>query len=415
MRLPIDGLRDGVRAQRALAATREGKLVMALVGGLLVATLVALVAMWPGERSAQRSDTIVASGDITDAVVESVSRANCPVEANPGCVEVGILVGRGTDTARSHLFLPGDEAAPRLSVGDAIRVTPNFEAFDQLLAGAEPDPSRAPYGFVDFRRGFPLYALALLFVMLTVILGRRVGAVSLLAVGIGLWLVTAFIVPAILEGTAPLAVALVGTFAIMFASTVLVYGFGVKSLATLLGTFVSLLAIGGLAVFFVGAAHITGTSSEEATLILSLGEGQLSLRGLVLAGMVIGALGVLNDVTVSQAATVLALRRADPRQTLAQLYQAGVGVGRDHLGATVNTLVFAYAGASLPLLLIFSSAGVSFADAVNRETVATEIVAALTGSIGLILAVPLTTFAAAVLAVRLPVALLPHEEHGHHH
>lgn len=330
-------------------------------------------------------------------------------------MKVGILVGNEGDTASSYLFLPGDEAAPRLSVGDSIRVTPNFEAFDQIIAGDALDPSQAPYGFVDFRRGFPLYALALAFVMLTVILGRRVGAVSLIAVGIGLWLITAFVVPAILQGKEPLAVALVGTFAILFASTVLVYGFGVKSLATLVGTAVSLLAIGVLAVFFVGAAHITGTSGEEATLILSLGEGRLSLRGLVLAGMIIGALGVLNDVTVSQAATVLALRRANPVQDLAQLYRAAVDVGRDHLGATVNTLVFAYAGASLPLLLIFSSTGITFSDAVNRETVATEIVAALTGSIGLILAVPLTTFAAAVLAVRLPVDVLPAEEHAHHH
>jgi uncharacterized membrane protein len=139
----------------------------------------------------------------------------------------------------------------------------------------------------------------------------------------------------------------------------------------------------------------------------------MSLQGLVLAGMVIGALGVLSDVTVSQASTVLALRRADPSQSFARLYRAAVDVGRDHLGATVNTLVFAYAGASLPLLLIFTSEGLELGDALNRETVAAEIVAALVGSIGLVLSVPLTTLAATALAVRLPTETLPADEHAH--
>lgn len=415
MRHGLTRYRRALDSQRALLGTRAGRGVLAIVVAMLVLTVVALLAMWPDERHTRASGTVIASADVVNATVTSVQKASCPVEARAGCQIVDILVGNGADSARSYLYLPGDEATPRLSVDDRIRVTPNYGAFDRLAAGQKLDPSQAPYGFVDFRRGKALYALALLFVLLVAFLGRRVGITSLVAVGIGLLVVTSFVVPAILDGSSPFAVALVGTFAIMFASTVLVYGVGAKSLATLLGTAVSLLAIGALAAIFVGAAHITGTSGEDATTILSLGAGRVSLRGLVLAGMVIGALGVLNDVTVSQASTVLALRRANPRQSFAELYARAVDVGRDHLGATVNTLVFAYAGASLPLLLIFSSAGVSFSDAVNRENVATEIVAALTGSIGLILAVPLTTFAAAALAVRLPAEVLPDDDHGHDH
>jgi uncharacterized membrane protein len=177
---------------------------------------------------------------------------------------------------------------------------------------------------------------------------------------------------------------------------------------------VSLLATGLLAVIFVHSAHITGTSGDDATTIIGLGGGRLSLQGLILAGIVIGALGVLNDVTISQSSTVLALRKANPTQSIAELYRSAVDVGRDHLGATVNTLVFAYAGASLPLLLIFQSNGVTLGDALNRENVATEVVAALTGSIGLIAAVPLTTLAAVVLATRLPHGTLP-DEHAHAH
>lgn len=128
----------------------------------------------------------------------------------------------------------------------------------------------------------------------------------------------------------------------------------------------------------------------------------------------IAALGVLNDVTIGQASSVLALRRANWTQRFAQLYRDAAQVGRDHLGATVNTLVFAYAGAALPLL-IFSSQDIGFTDAIGREIVATEVVATLVGSIGLVAAVPLTTATAALLAMRLPVALLPEHDHDHHH
>jgi uncharacterized membrane protein len=378
-------------------------------------TLIALVILWPSDTPTRASGVIVSSADVVPAVVRSVTAAECPIEAKPGCERVAITVGRGDDTIESYLFLPGDEARPRLGPGDRIKVAPNFAAIGALATGQALDPSQAPYGFVDFQRGRPLLVLALLFVVLVVALGRRVGAASLLAVGVGLYLVTAFVVPAILEGVSPIAVALIGSFAAMYASVVPVYGIGAKSLATLLGTAVSLLATGALAVIFVHAAHITGTAGEDATLVTSLGGGRLSLQGLVLAGIVIGALGVLSDVTVSQASTVLALRRANPSQSFRQLYRAAVDVGRDHLGATVNTLVFAYAGASLPLLLILTSEGLALGDALNREIIATEIVAALVGSIGLVLSVPLTTFAATALALRLPSDTLPRDEHADAH
>jgi uncharacterized membrane protein len=150
------------------------------------------------------------------------------------------------------------------------------------------------------------------------------------------------------------------------------------------------------------------------TLLRSGTGGELSPEGLVLAGIVIGALGVLDDVTVSQASTVLALRRARPGQGARELYRRAIAVGRDHLGATVNTLVLAYAGAALPVLLIFSTQDTGFASAINRENVAEEVVAMLVGSIGLIAALPLTTALAALLASHLPAdALSDQHEHVH--
>jgi uncharacterized membrane protein len=407
-------------AQRALLGTTAGRLLAAALALLGVATAVAMLALWPsgqhGLKSAQ--GIIVASRDVIPATVTVVRGAVCPVESRPGCERVEFRLEGGLHPGRgSYLMLPGDEASPRPSPGDRIRVTPNAESFGNVpaeaIAGA--DPSQAPYGWVDYERRSSLLWLAVAFACFVVALGRWVGAVSLIGAALGLLLVTAFIAPAILDGSSPFLVALVGSFAAMFLAIVPVYGVSAKSLAALLGTAVSLLLIAGMAVLFVHGAHITGTASEDATLVQSLGGGRVSLQGLVIAGMLIGALGVLNDVTVSQASTVLALRRASPGMPIRELVREGMHVGRDHLGATVNTLVFAYAGAALPLLLIFSSQDLTFGDAVNRETIAAEIVATLVGSFGLICAVPLTTVTAALLAARLPVEAVPAGEHVHAH
>jgi uncharacterized membrane protein len=183
----------------------------------------------------------------------------------------------------------------------------------------------------------------------------------------------------------------------MLATITLAHGTGPKSLAAILGTAASLVITVGLAVLFTDLTHLTGLSSEEATFLQS-NESGVSLEGLLLAGMVIAALGVLDDVTISQASTVLALRGANPSQSFRELFGRAMSVGRDHVSATVNTLVLAYVGASLPLLLIFSSGQLGWAEVVNLELIAKEIVATLVGSIGLIAAVPVTTALAAVLA-----------------
>jgi uncharacterized membrane protein len=406
------------RAQLAPLRTSAGRWVAIALGAFALATVVGLLLLWPSGVEHRRSSVIVASRDVIPATVKAVALAQCPLEARRGCQLVSFRLDGGLHPGRSsYLYRPGDEATPRLSPSDRIEVTPNAQALGNVpaeaLAGA--DPSQAPYGFVDFQRRQPLIVLALVLAAFVVLLGRRVGILSLLGVVAGLFLITRFVVPAILEGSSPFVVALVGSFAAMYVTIVPLYGIGAKSLAALLGTAVSLAAIALLALIAVHAAHISGTAGEDATLVQSLSNGRISLQGLVLAGMLIGALGVLNDVTISQASTVLALRRGAPGEGARALYRQAIGVGRDHLGATVNTLVFAYAGATLPLLLLFTTGDVSFGDAINRETVATEIVAALVGSIGLIAAVPLTTGAAALLASHLPEETLPDEAHAHAH
>jgi uncharacterized membrane protein len=207
-------------------------------------------------------------------------------------------------------------------------------------------------------------------------------------------------------------VAAFGGLGVMLLTIPLVHGGGAKSLAACLGTAAALFVTLGLADVFTKSAHLSGLSSDEAVYLQTM--NHVSVRGLLLAGMVIGALGVLGDTTVTQASTVLALRRANPGLGFRRLVTEATAVGRDHIAATVNTLVLAYTGAALPILIVFSVGDTSLGGAVGSEAVAEAVVATLVGSIGLILAVPATTALAALLALHMPERAL-REAHVHAH
>jgi uncharacterized membrane protein len=242
-----------------------------------------------------------------------------------------------------------------------------------------------------------LLLLAGLFAAAVVVLGRFQGVRALFGLAVSLLVLTQFVLPAVLEGSSPLAVALVGSSVIAFVGLYLSHGVSATTTTALLGTLSSLALVGVLASIFVAATELSGVATEEVR-IVQIGAEDLNVRGLLLGGMVIGALGVLDDVTVTQVAAVAELRRADPSLPFSKLYRAAVRIGRDHIASTVNTLVLAYAGASLPLLLLFTQAQQGFSDVVNGETVAVEVVRTLTGSIGLVASVPITTALAAVVA-----------------
>jgi uncharacterized membrane protein len=198
----------------------------------------------------------------------------------------------------------------------------------------------------------------------------------------------------------------------MLVTMGLAHGIGPKSAAAALGTSIALLVTVVLALLFTDLAHLSGFTSEEAT-FLQLSDSSLSLTGLVVAGIVIAALGVLDDLTLTQSSAVLALRHANPTLRARALYGRALDVGRDHITATINTLVLAYVGASLPILLLFSVGDLPFGDTINQEVIAEQVVATLVGSIGLMSAVPITTALAALLAVRIPPASLADAGHSH--
>jgi uncharacterized membrane protein len=326
---------------------------------------------------------------------------------------VAVELLEGPDEGRRVSFTTG-EAGPavELDIGDRVRVYKNELPPQARIGGARVDP----YSFSDFERGRPLLLLAAIFALLVLIGGRLRGARALLGLGVSLAIVLVFIVPSIVEGNGALEVALIGSLAIMLTTISLTHGLGIKTLAASLGTATSLFLTAALASAFTELAHLTGLSSDEAVFVRATSGAEISLQGLLLAGMVIGALGVLDDVTVTQASAVMAVRHANPRLGFRALLQSGLSVGQDHVAATVNTLVLAYVGASLPVLLIFSIGDTPFLDVVNLEAVAEQIVAMLVGSIGLIAAVPVTTALAAAVATQISRERLSREQHlGHAH
>lgn len=373
-----------------------------LVVALAIGTVAALAVLWPGDVAATFSEVVQPSDRAT---VLSIDDRPCGATIADRCRRVHV---RLEDGERGVVQWGANGVDPPVSVGDRIRVAeaPPIPGYDD---------GRISYELVDFERGPQLRVLFLVFALLVVAFSRLRGALSLVGLGVSLAIILVFIVPAILDGKPPVAVAVVGSLAVMFATIYLAHGRGPKATAALLGTAASLLLTAALAAFFTSFTRLTGLGGEEA-FALRLADPDVSLQGLLIAGMVIGALGVLDDVTVSQSSTVLALRAANPDLGFRELFQRAMHVGRDHVAATVNTLVLAYAGSSLPVLLIFASGALGAGEALSLELVSEQVVATLVGSIGLIAAVPSTTAVAALLALHTPTDRLEHEAaHGHVH
>ena len=378
--------------------------------GIVVATAISVVTLWPDGQE-RETPLGLARPQTLRAEIVALAAAPCPAPGQRDCRRATVELKEGPDEGtRAELRVTDPPDRLDLDVGDAIRVAENPLPPEAELGGVQVDR----YSLADFERRLPLLWLTLVFGVLVVVLGRWRGARALVGLGASLGIVVGFVVPAILDGRSPAGVALTGSLAVMIVTFVVTHGLGPKMLAAALGTTAALVITLGLGSLFIDLAHLTGLSSDEAV-YLRTAVGAISIEGLLLAGLVIAALGVLDDLTVTQSATVLALRRADPSLRFGRLFRAAIDVGHDHIAATVNTLVLAYAGASLPVLLIFSLGDTSFGDAVNSEAVASEVVATLVGSIGLIAAVPLTTAVAAALATRLDVAALPDEHAGHAH
>jgi uncharacterized membrane protein len=371
-------------------STSWGRLLVVAVAALALLTLLGLGLLWPGGQKNTPSQSQAMGGKTLGATVLSEATVGCAGPTRQACRRVTVRLNGG---ARAAMTTGPVASTAALEKGAKIRV--------QRVQ--EPPGARnvEPYAFAGYdRRGTLLWA-ALIFAVLVVVITRIRGLLALAGLALSLLIVTKFVVPALLAGESGLLVALVGALTVMFVTVGLTYGVTRPSLAACLGIGVTLLIAATSAKVFAHAAHLDGRSSELSTFLTGL-DARLSLTGVVLAGMVLATLGVLADMGVTQASAVMALRHADPRSSARQLYRRGFGVGRDHLVATTHTLVLVYVGATLPLLLVMSAAGVGTTDALNTQDLAEPILGTLIGAMALLISVPVTTALTAAVVAQMP-------------
>ncbi len=388
---------------RHLSVAPAGRLLIGVCAGIALVTVAGLILLWP-HGGGHGGPTDALGGKTVAADVQVVRTTRCPGPIGQACRQIVVRVN-GRD---EPITLGPLTASPSVHIGESVRVSRV-----QIPPGGHPIGGQQNYTFVDVDRHHGLWLIGIVLIAFALIVLRLRGFFAALGVGLSLFLMTTFLVPAILDGRPALLVALVSALAVMFVTLVLTNGIGAQTLAATVGITATLALACGLASGGIALAHLDG-QSNELSLFLGQQNHKLSLRGVVLAGMIVGALGVLADTAVTQASAVMALRRADPTLTARKLYRGAFVVGRDHLSATIHTLVLAYAGVALPLLLVLRSSHVAVADAVNAQDVAEPIVATAVGCFALIAAVPLTTGLASLLVSRLPAELVP-EAHGHHH
>ena len=274
-----------------------------------------------------------------------------------------------------------------------------YKVDDELVISFSKDfEGNDMFYITDYVRRGALAWLFVIFVVMAVAIGRWQGMASLIGMGISFLVIFKFILPKIYAGGDQVQIAILGSLVIIPATFLLSHGVNKKTGIAVVGTLISLVVTGILAHIFVDASKLTGFASEEAGFLQAFKPGLINIKGLLLAGIIIGVLGVLDDITISQSAIVQQLKAANPKLKAGELYKKAMAVGKDHIASMVNTLVLVYTGAALPLLLIFIDNPHPFSEIVNYEIIADEIVRTLVGSIGLILAVPITTFIASFMA-----------------
>ena len=359
--------------------------VVVILLPLILATVVGMVLLWPdGDRpqieGAQRADATILNIEECEGT-----------ESGEACLNATVRIDSGPDQGVDVVIsVPFGEGAPAFEAGDAV-----------VIAAADDQPIESRYSLIDRQRAWPLFALAATFALAVIALSRWRGVAALASLALSVVILIVFVLPALLDGQPPLAVAVVGGSAIMIVTLYLSHGISLRTSVSLLGTLISLSLTGLLGLLFTTAGRFTGLADDSAPYLAALGE-RIDLRGLLLAGLVIGALGVLDDVTVTQTAAVWELADADPAASRRTLFSAGLRIGREHVSAAVNTLVLAYAGASLTLLLLFAGSGQGPLDTVTTELVAQEVVRALVGGLGIVAAVPVTALIAALVVRERP-------------
>ncbi|WP_091062650.1 YibE/F family protein [Klenkia brasiliensis] len=380
-------------------ATRRRRatwLMLLVLVPVALATVVGLVALWPSgdaSRAQQAAESFQPPGTTyPDATVQSLQTVDCSdgsasgQQLTCGTAVVEVTDGEGAGDFVS-IELPPEVVGVGVDVGDGFVLT-------RAVDPSTGDPS---YAFSDFQRSTPIITLALAFVLVVAAVARLRGIAALVGLGFAFVVLLQFILPGILTESSPTLVTLTGSAAIMFVVLYLAHGFSARTTTALIGTLFGLVLVAVLGALAVSAARLTGFSSEE-TIQLQTYDPTLDFSGLVLAGITVAGLGVLNDVTITQASAIWQLHEVDPSMSARQLFARGMTVGRDHIASTIYTIVFAYAGASLPVLLLVEIYDRPLWTVLTGTQVGEEVIRTLVGAIALVLAVPVTTAAGAFFA-----------------
>lgn len=339
--------------------------------------------------------------------------------AGPGapestCLLAGVGVRTGPDAGRFiDIQLRGALASAGIRPGDhleliayPIATATDPDAGADPEAGADPtaaDPAlSATYGIArgydatGVFRGWQLLVLVLVFAAVVVMVGRWRGLLALAALGVAAWVLLAFVLPALVAGGPGVLIGIVGSSAIMFATLYFVHGPNLRTTAALVGTLCGILIMAGISLIAVQATRLSGVGDEASGQLAGLAS-QIDFRGLLSCAIIIAGLGVLNDVTITQASAVWELRAAAPAMSRREVYARAMRIGRDHIASTVYTVFFAYVGAAMSVLILLYLYNRPMLSLLTHEDIVTEIVRTLCGSVGLVLAVPITTWVAAVL------------------
>jgi uncharacterized membrane protein len=362
--------------------------LLVLIPAVLI-TVVGMLLLWP--RDAPQVDGGEGPARVFGEIV-AVAPAQCPPvpEGETPLENCGTVTVRLDDGTEITTDMPGGPGAPEVSAGDQV-----------VLLALNDQDGAVSYSISDHQRSTQLWLLGAAFALAVIAFGRWRGVTALAGLAVTFGILLWFIVPAILDGRSPVAVAVVGAAAIMLIVLYLTHGFSTTTTIAVAGTLASLAITAVLAAVATSAVSLSGVADETSN-FLTITQGDVNMRGLLLAGIVIGSLGVLDDVTVTQSATVTELAVANPAYGFRQLYGAATRIGRAHIASVINTIVLAYAGASLPLMLLFAAGDTPVSELLTSQLIAQELVRSAVGTIGLVAAVPITTALAAYLAGRSP-------------
>ncbi len=380
------------------AATRRRTLVLLtlILVPLAVATGLGMLLLWPGGEQVAEAGSNRATRNITypEATVETILPYDCPA-ANQRPDPDGKLrmvtcatVQARLETGPEHggivtVEVPAESYRTGLGTGDRIKVIRIFNH----------QTGPPVYAFHDYARTVPLGVLAVCYALVVVGVARLRGLRALIGLGLAGLIIAKFMLPALLVGKPGLLVGVVGASAIMFVVLYLAHGLSARTTTALIGTLFGLLATAGIGFWAAGAAHLTGLGDTDGV-TLAVFNSQVKLTDIVLCGIIVAGLGVLNDVTITQSSAVWELHELAPRISARELFTSAMRIGRDHIASTVYTIAFAYAGAALPIMLLINAYDRPILSVLTSAQIAEEIVRTLVASIGLVLAIPLTTLVA---------------------